>query len=95
VAGDAPGVQREPERHFLLNLDAPERDPVDDGLVVTALVEDEADIVEKLRMCGEKLFGAAEATRFFVGDGEENNVAAERQLPPLDLDERHRLGDTQ
>ena len=62
VIGRRGGVARrslhrdaQPERHLRLHLDAPERNVIDDGLVVAAFVEHEAGVREELGMLLEQL----------------------------------------
>ena len=83
------------ERHFLLHLDTPERDLVDDRLVVAGFVQDESDVREKLGMRVEELFASVQTSELFIGDAEVDDVALERNAAALQIDHRHHLGDAE
>ena len=83
------------ERHFLLHLDSPERDLVDDGLVVTGFVQDESDVREQLGVRIEELFASVQTSELFIGDAEVDDVALERNAAALQVDHRHHLGDSE
>src|SRR5207237_6666558 len=83
------------ERHLLLQLYSPEENFVDDSLVVARFVQNVADIVEELRTSLQQLLASVKSAALFVGDAEVDDVAAKREVAPLQLDHRHRLGDPQ
>jgi hypothetical protein len=87
------GGETQPERHLLLHLDAPDHHAVDRGLVRPTFVEHEADVGEELRLALQELLHAGQAAALFIGNGEEDDVAAERRPSALQVEQRHHVRD--
>src|SRR5260221_62599 len=92
MAGRASGRDTQPHRDLLRNLDAPEGDLVDDGLVVAAFVEYVPHVGEQLRGGLEYLLASTKSSHLLLRDGEIDDIAAKRDGAALQLDDGHRLG---
>ena len=94
VAGTALCAQAHPERDLLRHADLHQR-PLDaeGARAATPALVDHAHAVDHLGMLGREELGAVDAARLLVGDGDEGEVAAQRQLVAVVQQEGDELHD--